>query len=70
VKCNIFPAKFFSVPAQYENNFKKSPRQYENNVLQKFYPASIDAPYLLSYPNTRIQYGKIGYGTTGSRKWL
>jgi hypothetical protein len=43
----VFPPKFFPVPAQ-----------YENTRAQKFYRTSI-TPVNLTYPNTRIQCGKI-----------
>jgi hypothetical protein len=42
----IFRAKFFPVPAKYENNFNP-----------KIWTITTAAAYLLSYPNTWMYYG-------------
>jgi hypothetical protein len=44
---NIFPAKVFAFSAKYEN------------VSRKFRRTRTAAAYLLSYPNTRMQYGQF-----------
>jgi hypothetical protein len=44
----IFPAKFFQVPAN-----------YKNNVTREISTAITAAAYLLTYPNSRMQYDQF-----------